>query len=288
MEEIAEACIISSSYSRFDILPLWNWVLAECTFRSKLGDFSGIACSSEKLLAIEMAKSEAIERLVYGVWDATNISPFTGSEKKAPISSSGFCAHSDEKSSLLNAFFEFHERVSLAAIADGEFTLKETTLPYFGFLFNYALIKIECRLSAYKSETYPFFTFVLGEIQGNAAIFGSASAETPTVSLQRSVVECLRKLAFYENWKKNKSSDDPFQSAANFWLSSRGLDAAKSFCRKGLRGSTLRGSTSIDRTPKTLDERLISRLYIHNRYVTYYDDKTFILAAPFGFEIPLL
>jgi len=283
MEELTRAYFAECKHFRFTVLPLWHWVLAECTYASNFGHFSGVSLSRDKATAVEKAKSEALERLVYGAWRNTGISPFTLGREECPQTSTGFAAHPDCEVSKRIGFYEFHERASLAAISNSKLRLIETKVPNLGFLFFEALKRIRCDLKAYVSERQPYFCFAMGELFSSQAIFGSASSETSKGAIDKAVIECVRKLAFCKKWKDNVNSSDPFFKAAGFWLSERGLRSARDFCKRALLASPYPSQSY-----ENFDELSVSQMTLDGRFVSYYHNSSALLAAPNGFEIPLL
>lgn len=269
---------------RFRVLPLWNWSLAAATLTENGEEYVGVGFDPHRATARRKARSEALERCLYGRWRRSGISPFTNEPSHEPPPASGFAAHPDRDEAATRAFYEWRERAALSAAGAGKFVLLRSSVPDMGLLFRAGLVRIGCTLEAFVSADPPFVAFALGTLDPPGAVFGSACRASAEEAIGSAVAECLRKTAYLRDWRANgESSSNPFLNSIRYWISKDGLLAAKTFTENA--GNSTGGPVEL---PREMDPARLRTLQLDDLWVCHYDDSRYSLPEVDGSVIPLV
>lgn len=232
MAELTPPVLHRLRAERLRVLPLWSWTLAAASCVVDGREIVGVGFDRRSETAKTKARAEMFERRVYDAWFRSGVSPFTGMSAEAPPPTSGFAAHAERAESERRAFLEWRERALLAAVHDGRARLVKAAIPDQGIIFEAALTRLSCRLSAHVSLYHPFVALVIGELSPSGVIFGSACRTNATDAVKAALAECLRKTAFLAEWRRSAKQADLFIETVNFWLSPAGSVTARAFVQK--------------------------------------------------------
>lgn len=268
---------------RFRVLPLWSWSLAAAKLAEDGEEYVGVGFDPHGATARLKARSEALERCLYGRWRRSGISPFTNEPCPAPPPASGFAAHPDRLEAAARAFFEWRERAALSAAGAGKLTLFPAPLPDMGFLFRAGLVRIGCTLDAFVSAGPPFVAFALGVLDPPGVVFGSACRSSAEEAIRSASSECLRKTAYLRDWRAKVESPHPFLNSIRYWISKDGLLAAKAFI-----GNAGKSHGDLIELPSEADSARLQTLRLDDLWLCHYHDSRHSLPEVGGAAIPLV
>jgi ribosomal protein S12 methylthiotransferase accessory factor YcaO len=283
MAGLSPPSLQSLESERFRVLPLWNWSLAAATLVDDDKVYVGVGFDPKRATARLKARSEAIERRLYGRWRRSGISPFTNESCQAPPPASGFAVHPDRAEAEIRAFFEWRERAALFAAGERKLTLLPASVPDMGLLFRAGLVHVGCKLEAFVSGGPPFVAFALGTLDPQGVVFGSACRLSAEEAIRSAAAECLRKTAYLQEWRGHPESTDPFLNSIRFWISKDGLLATKRF----VENAAASRDALID-LPREMESARLQSLRLDDLWVSHYEDLHFPLPEVGGRSIPLV
>jgi hypothetical protein len=213
--------------ARFQVSPLPLWSLAASVVGDENDEAIGVGFDRSKSVSLRKAQNESLERWIYRKWERTGVSPFTGECCPVPINTSGFGANSERISSERTAHLEFLERASLEAASRGHLNFKRVSSD--GLPIAKSLSLFGHRLETYLTGHGPFVGFTCISLPGGGVIFGSACRATQYEASSAASAECIRKLAFLQEWRSSEKILGPLRSLIRYWIGPKGYQGVKSF-----------------------------------------------------------